>query len=95
MTLSGIWLPTSARRKIGECFTCGTEFFEGESETAQRHMGPCARAAHEEGRLQDPTLPIMRWDPDPQVTAHMKKVGKTMLAEGRFVVKPSERAGLS
>jgi hypothetical protein len=32
---------------------------------------------------------------DPEVAAHLRKVGERMVAEGRLEVKPSERAGFS
>jgi hypothetical protein len=78
----------------GRCYTCGVPFYSREE--GERHMGPCARSRLEEiqAERKSKRLPFMdeeSWDPE--VAAHMRKVGERMLAEGRMEVKPSERAG--
>lgn len=86
------------RDPIGFCAVCDVQFFADRD--VRQHMGS---AQHEDGvnRARDAEerrkarLPFMHEDIDPEISAHMKKVGKRMLAEGRMVVKPSERAGFS
>lgn len=78
----------------GRCYTCGVPFFSREE--GERHMGPCARSRMDELKALrvSERLPFMdeeAWDPE--VAAHLRKVGDRMLKEGRWEVKPSERAG--
>jgi len=78
------------------CHMCGEEF---PSQRAQeQHVGPCARekmgeihAALEVRRRS--IFDSRNWDPE--IAAHMRKVGERMKAEGRGEVLPSERAGFS
>jgi hypothetical protein len=44
-------------------------------------------------RLEERMPVFDEWDPE--VAAHMRKVGERMLEERRLEVKPSERAGFS
>lgn len=85
---------------IGLCLVtgCGARFYKGQEEAWQRHVGPCARAHLAEERGLNPAVKNegTMWDEnvwDPEVAAHMKKLGERMLKEGRLTVKPSERAG--
>jgi hypothetical protein len=70
---------------------------------APRHGGaspdPGAPEAAEarilERQAEKKRLAFLHEDPDPEVTAHLKEVGKRMRKEGRWVVKKNERAGFS
>lgn len=101
--MSGLILPGQfglilLREPTGECFICGQPWYSERDMRA--HLASVEhREAAEEHRLAERArkarVPFMQEDPDPEVTAHMKKVGKRMLAEKRWVVKPNERAGFS
>ncbi len=85
---------------VGKCHVCGSQFGEGQETVWEKHVGQCARAHMDEIHASKPSERLKGgpWDPqnwDPEVDAHMLKVGRRMLAEGRMEVKPSERAGLS
>ena len=98
--MSKLWIPPSrggdwvCRVPTGTHSVCGTRF---DSEGAMmRHVKRCvaenATAIHE--------APLLARVPglapaDPEIEAHMRQVAKRMLAEGRWEVKPSERAGFS
>jgi hypothetical protein len=85
------------RPEIGKCFVCGTVFFEGEEQSAPRHMGKCAKRNLDDLRAE--LDPKERWkgsamDPnswDPEVAEYLRGVGDRMLAEGRLESKPNER----
>jgi hypothetical protein len=86
-------------RQRGECFLCGALFAAGDDVVA--HMKKCVHAAGHDVR-QERAEKVDRLeiflDPnafDPEVDEHMRKVGERMRAEGRWEVKPSERAGFS
>ena len=74
---------------------CGAEFRSHES--LVRHLRNECVSRHEEEihtsslRARMPVLES--WDPE--VDAHMKRVGERMRREGRWTVRPSERAGFS
>ena len=70
---------------------CGAVFFEGERAAWEHHVGPCARA----NRDRLPRSQAAMEDFDPEVSAHLRRVGERMLAEGRMEVKPNEAAGFS
>lgn len=72
---------------------CEVTFGEHERREYQEHTGRCARENMDKIRAQTAPHPVLGGDFDPEVTAHMRKVGQRMLAEGRMEVKPSERAG--
>lgn len=76
---------------------CGATFRKGEKEAWQRHVGPCARANIDRLRavMDRAGAGPLGEDFDPEVTKHMRKLGETMIREGRLTVKPSERAGFS
>lgn len=85
-------------------FVCRVPLGEGvcgHVETDERshiaHMRRCAREHAQEIHDASPRtrLPAIFESPDPEVDAHMKRVGDRMRREGRLVVKPSERAGFS
>lgn len=87
------------RDLVGRCLVpgCGAVFYAGQEELWQRHVGDCARRnmdrLREASRRRVPA--IIAEDFDPEVSAHMRRLGRRMLAEGRLEVKPSERAGFS
>lgn len=81
--------------RIGRCLVCGQRFYRGEEANYIRHAGPCARKnidKLQEQRAQEKASIFAPWDPE--VNEHLLGVGRTMRAEGRMTMKPSERAGL-
>lgn len=83
---------------IGHCLVpgCGAKFYRGEVLEWQRHVGWCAKKHDDEIRQASLEARMPVFDPenwDPEVERHMRRVGQRMLAEGRWTVKPSERAG--
>lgn len=98
-----IHLPRSVREqlereqeRIGACLVCGARFYRGQETTWTRHVGECARANMDRLIAESPRtlMPILQpeaWDPE--IEAHMRKLGKKMTAEDRLEVKPHERAG--
>jgi hypothetical protein len=82
---------------VGRCDLCELVFYD-ETE-ARRHFERNARKHAELAnemrteRLVERMPVFDEWDPE--VAAHMRKVGERMLAERRLEVKPSERAGFS
>lgn len=86
------------RDQIGFCDICGVPFFSDRD--ARVHMGTPGHAEAVQAELtaerrRRDRLAFLHEDLDPEVTEHMRKVGKRMLEEGRMVVKPNERAGFS
>jgi hypothetical protein len=83
---------------VGVCHTCQQRFGRGQEQEWQEHVGRCAREhldaiMHErEKKKRASVFNEDNWDPE--VAAHLKKVGERMLEEGRMVLKPNERAGL-
>lgn len=91
--MTHIWVPQdTSRTPAYRCNICGTRFYDGEQRQWQKHVGDCARANLDDLKLLN--KPIFE-DPDPEVTVHLRKVGRRMIAEGRLEVKPEERAGFS
>lgn len=91
---------------FGHCWVClavlgkETIFHAGEEQAWERHVGECARKHLDEIRALAPSHVDAGgpFDPnnwDPEVDEHMRGVGRRMLKEGRWEVKPHERAGLS
>lgn len=84
------------RVPVGHGEVCGNAFWPGEERAFTAHVTSCAKR-HETEILQESPrnrLPIFSEDSwDPEVAAHLKKVGKRMLEERRFVMHKSERAG--
>jgi hypothetical protein len=87
------------RRAVGECYLCGALFAEGDD--VRHHMKSCVKAAghdvQQEREDKKDRLEIFL-DPnawDPEVEDHMRRVGQTMIREGRLTVKKSEKAGFS
>lgn len=75
---------------------CGKVFGPHRRRAFQRHTGRCARKHMDEIRKaalahRVPIMDEAAWDPE--VAAHMQRVGERMLREGRLTVHPSERAG--
>jgi hypothetical protein len=87
------------RPAVGSCYLCGAEFAEGDNVIA--HMRKCVNAAGhdvQQDRIDKVDRLEIFLDPnawDPEVEAHLRKVGERMRAEGRWEVKPNERAGFS
>ena len=87
------------RVPVGGGEVCGHPFYAHEDGWRRKwiaHMAACAKrheaAIHAESPKQRlPILDDANWDPE--VAAHMKKVGERMIREGRLEVLPSERAG--
>lgn len=82
---------------VGKCHLCDATFYRGQEQAWQEHVGECARSQLDEirhQREQERKTSIFNEDNwDPELAAHMKKVGERMLREGRLVMKPNERAG--
>jgi hypothetical protein len=102
MSQSNLWLPESARdpepeRKELHCHLCGEVWPPERVTDWQGHFQQCIR--EHQGDIHEMSVERQRhpanWVPDPEVAAHMEKVGKRMIREGRLEVKPSERAGFS
>lgn len=79
---------------------CGATFYAGQEERWQRHVGECARRHINEilscsPRERNRGTPFDEESWDPEVDAHMRKIGQRMLKDGDFEVKPRERAGHS
>lgn len=73
---------------------CGAVYFPGEERKKMDHMATCARdhIAEIRARALHRRMPVFdpeNWSPDAE--AHVKKVGRRMLAEGRLTMKPNER----
>jgi hypothetical protein len=86
----------SGRRAIGFCGLCEVPFYSDRDMRGHLSGGAHAdaleqaRAARE---LQNRRLAIFNEHPDPEAEAHLLKVGRRMLREGRWTVRPNERAG--
>jgi hypothetical protein len=84
------------RPPVGQCDLCGTPFF-GERDTiahlqtAQHRIAAVAEIAAR--HRQRERLALFYESEDPEIEAHMRTVGRRMRREGRWTVKPSERAG--
>jgi hypothetical protein len=82
---------------VGQCSLCELVFY-GQDE-ARRHFERNARKHAEmanemrQERLEERMPVFEEWDPE--VAAHLRKVGERMVAEGRLEVRPDERAGFS
>jgi hypothetical protein len=84
---------------VGECVLCEEVFYTQRDaarhfeRNAERHLELAREAAGQlDLRPIEERIPILApWDPE--VAAHMRKVGERMVREGRLTVKKSERAG--
>lgn len=95
-----LWIPPASREEfvcrmpVGPDEICGHVCFS-DLELA-RHLKRCL-SEHEgdmhAARLEN-RIPMLD-HPDPELEAHMRAVGRRMLAEGRWRVLKSERAGFS
>jgi hypothetical protein len=86
------------RDPIGQCDLCGTPFFSHRdlrAHFATPEHRDAVEAEIAERRAQQKRLAFLHESDDPEVEAHLREVGKRMRAEGRWEVKPSERAGFS
>jgi len=86
------------RDPTGGCDLCGTPFYGQRDmvahlQTTEHRLNVAAAIAdrHEVKRALAP-FHDPEWG-DPEIEAHMRRVGQRMLREGRWEVKPSERAG--
>lgn len=81
--------------RIGVCNTCGDRFYRGQEQEWQDHVGPCARRhlpeILEARAEQKKRLALFHESDNPDVDAHLAKVGARMLREGRLTMKKSER----
>lgn len=81
----------------GYCGVCEVPFYGDRDMRRHLRSGAhadqveVARAAEERRKLR---LAAFTTTDDPEIQAHLKTVGKRMLAEGRMVVKPHEKAGM-
>lgn len=87
-----------SRRQTGFCDLCGVPFYSDRD--MRGHLGSIAHRETAEAMVlaekqRKARIPFLYAEDDPEVEAHLKQVGKRMLAEGRMVVKPNERAGFS
>jgi hypothetical protein len=86
------------REPTGQCDVCEVPFYS-HRDTVAHLQTPEHREAAEariaERQAEKKRLAFLHDDPDPEVTAHLKEVGKRMRKEGRWVVKKNERAGFS
>jgi hypothetical protein len=88
------------REPIGQCELCSVPFYstrDAVSHLQTAEHGDNVEWAREAREHQKRMLAVVH-DPefgDPEIEEHMRKVGKRMLAEGRWEVKPSEKAGFS
>ena len=97
------FLPTKfgiilVRDPIGGCELCGVPFYDHRDTVAHLQTIEHREAAEDMARYEaerKARLAMIYEHPDPEVQAHMEKVGKRMLEEGRWTVKPNERAGFS
>jgi hypothetical protein len=81
---------------IGKCLVpgCGARFYAGDEAAWEKHVGPCARKNLDRIHALKRSLPIFE-DYDPEVSKHLRGVGKRMLREGRLEVRKNEGAGFS
>lgn len=82
---------------IGGCLVCGQKFYRGEEVKWQRHVVSCATSHIDELRAEVPseTNKGTIFDPadrDVELERHFRQVSETMRREGRWDVKPHERA---
>lgn len=84
-------------RVVGTCNICGQRFEEEGAEQAwQEHVGACAKQHMDriQADVEKRRKSIFNADAwDPEIRAHMDKVGERMIEEGRLEVRPNERAG--
>ena|SRR5215831_6563354 len=94
-----LYVPSGYEDRVAfRCNVCGAGFPQEQAAVWQRHVGECARRNMDEILASRPSERNRGgpFDPeswDPELEAHMREVGRTMLREGRMEVKRSERAG--
>lgn len=84
------------RVPVAEGQLCNHVFYAGEERAYRKHVGDCAREHADVIRAESPISKFPMMDPakwDPEVDAHMGKVGKQMRKEGRMTVNENEKAG--
>jgi hypothetical protein len=95
---SGLIVPPeyADRRPAFRCNVCGAEFPNEQRGSWQRHVGECARVHAAEIEAMRPSVRNKggpfdpeNWNPDAE--AHLRKVGKRMLREGRMTLKRNEK----
>lgn len=94
----GLILPghiAQAEERFGHCSTCDRVFYRGEEQAWQKHVYKCAMENLDEilaaRAEQKKRLAIFHESENPDVDAHLAKIGERMLREGRLVMKKSER----
>lgn len=93
-----IWIPHTGPPN-GHCNVCGEDLY-GTVGDMQKHMSACVKRNIDAIRLAAPSARRKGgpFDPnnwDPEVEAHLRKVGDRMLKEGRLEMNDNERAGFS
>jgi hypothetical protein len=90
------------RPALGYCGLCEVPFHTEKGMRAHLRSGQHAGQVEIERALQQAKRERLAifYDPestgsDPEIAAHLKKVGQRMLKEGRWEVKKNERAGFS
>jgi len=98
MTLILIPHDFMGRRPLGYCGICDVPFYSDRDRDRHLRSGVHAAQVEVERQAEQARREGMTWlyeHPDPEVQQHMEKVGQRMREEGRWVVKPNERAGFS
>lgn len=86
------------REPIGACHLCEVPFFDHRDLRAHfatvehREAAQAAITAEQDRKKR---LAMIYESDDPEIERHLLDVGKKMLAEGRWEVKPNEKAGFS
>lgn len=97
------WLPgvhglILVREQIGQCNLCGVPFYSDRdlrAHFATVEHREATEAALAEREAEKQRLAFLHDHPDPEVRDHLLEVGKRMKREGRWEVRPNERAGFS
>lgn len=88
------------REPLGACHVCGSPFFSDRdmrAHFASREHHEAMEAALADRVAQKRRLAFIHSDDenDVEIEAHLRKVGQRMRREGRWELKPNERAGFS
>lgn len=80
---------------VGRCHVCGARFYQGQEDRWQAHVVKCATAHIDEIRASAPSernrgTPFDESLWDPEASEHLLKVGRRMMAEDRWEIKPNE-----
>lgn len=86
------------REPVGRCYLCHVDLYSDRDVRLHMASGEHRDAiedARAEREAEKRRLALFHEHPDPEVEAHMLRVGERMRREGRWEVKPNERAGFS